>query len=336
MSLGVLAVGFGSSGLNLKIKIILGGITMQVSFHNLVSKAFIAAALFFGLSSFAAADAFKLGAASCGGECHEAELEVWEGSPHNASFEKFDDPSDELTEKVDAILAAVGEEDMTESAVCTNCHFTMIQETADEEPFADSGPSCESCHGAGSEFRDIHSDQDVDYDTRMANAEAAGMIRPNMKFEIAQNCNDCHAMARPEVDGATIAKMIDAGHPIKTTFELVQYSQGSVRHRFYPPDTSVNAEMTQQELAALYVEGQVAQLLAAHKGLKKNANDKYKAAMQTRLDNAKAGLAGVDGSAAFIGSPTLDSAKALVDSIQGKDMTGAVGDKLPDPSTYKE
>ena len=228
---------------------------------SLSSSVAAGAALFLlAFSGAAFSQSFSLGVESCGGECHEAELEVWEGSPHNESFSKFDDPSDELLEKADAILAAVGEEDMTESVVCTNCHFTMIQETADEEPFADSGPSCESCHGAGSEFRDIHSDQDVDYDTRMANAEAVGMIRPTMKFAIAQNCNGCHAMARPEVDGPTIAKMLDAGHPIKTSFELVKYSQGSVRHRFYPPDTSVNAEMTPKELAALYVEGQVAQL----------------------------------------------------------------------------
>lgn len=288
-----------------------------------------------GFCATSAAQGFKLGASTCGGECHEAELGVWENSPHNASFDKFDDPSDELTEKIDGILAAVGEEDMTESAVCTNCHFTMTQESADEEPFADSGPSCESCHGAGSEFKDVHSDQDVDYDQRMAKAESLGMIRPNMKFDIASNCNGCHAMARPEVDGPTIAKMIDAGHPIKTEFELVKYSQGSVRHRFYAPDTSVNAKMTKQELAALYVEGQIAQLLAAHQGLQKKANDKYKSAMQTRADNAKKALASVDGSAAFIGSPTASAAKSLVKSLSEKDLSDAVGDQLPDPGDYK-
>lgn len=282
-----------------------------------------------------AEDNFSLGAPSCGGECHEAELEVWEGSPHNASFDKFDDPSDELTEKIDAILEAVGSDDMTESPVCTNCHFTMIKEEADEEAFADSGPSCESCHGPGSEFREIHSDQDVDYDQRMANAEAAGMIRPNMKFEIATNCNGCHAMATPGIDGETIAKMLDAGHPINPAFELVKYSQGSVRHRFYEPDTTVNAEMTQQELASLYLEGQIAQLLAAHKGLQKSSNEQYTVAMQLRANNAKQALSSIDGSAAFTGSPTEASARALVETIKSKDYTDKVANKLPKPSDYK-
>lgn len=282
-----------------------------------------------------AEDAFKLGADTCGGECHEAELEVWQGSPHQLSFEKFDDPSDDLAEKVEAILEAVGSDDMTESPVCTTCHFTMVQEAADEEPYADSGPSCESCHGAGSKFKDVHSDQDVEYDQRMAKAESLGMIRPTMKFDIAQNCNGCHAMERPEVDGATIDKMISAGHPIKADFELVQYSQGAVRHRFYEPDTTVNAKMTKPELAHLFVEGQLAQYLAAHKSLKKSPNAEYQAVMQTRVNNAKAALAPVPGADAFLGNPSAGAARTLLGTLKNVDLTDKVGSSLPAESTYK-
>lgn len=287
------------------------------------------------ISTASAQDAFKLGPDTCGGECHEAELEVWQASPHQQSFEKFDDPDDDLTNKVDAILEAVGADDMTESPVCTTCHFTMVQEAADEEPYADSGPSCESCHGAGSEFKDVHSDQDVDYDQRMAKAESLGMIRPTMKFDIAQNCNGCHAMERPEVDGATIDKMISAGHPIKPDFELVRYSQGAVRHRFYAPDTTVNSKMTKPELAHLFVEGQLAQYLAANKSLNKSPNADYKAVMQTRVDNAKAALASVPGADGFLGSPSADAARSLLGSLKGVDLSDKVGASLPAEGTYK-
>ena len=287
------------------------------------------------ISFTAQAEAYKVGTATCGGECHQAELEVWEASPHQASFNKFDDPSDKLTEKVDAILASVGDDDMTESTTCTNCHFSMIQDDEGEDPYADSGPSCESCHGAGSEFKDIHSDQDADYETRMAESESLGMTRPHMKFAIAKNCNGCHAMARDEIDGDTIAKMIDAGHPISTKFELAQYSQGAVRHRFYAPDTSVNADMTTAELSNLFVQGQIAQLLAAHNSLNKSSNAKYTAAMQTRKSSAAAALGKIDGSAAFIANPTEASAQALVDATKGKDLSDAVGSLLPDPGSYK-
>lgn len=306
---------------------------------NLSNKSLVAA---FGvaiaavtLAFSAQAESYKIGTATCGGECHQAELEVWENSPHQASFNKFDDPSDELTEKVDAILAAVGDDDMTESSTCTNCHFSMIQDGPGEDAYADSGPSCESCHGAGSEFKDVHSDQDADYDTRMAEAEALGMTRPHMKFAIAKNCNGCHAMARDEIDGDTIAKLIDAGHPINPKFELTRYSQGAVRHRFYAPDTSVNAKMTPKELANLFVQGQIAQLLAAHNSLNKSSNAKYAAAMKERKASATAALSKVAGSEAFLANPTEAAAQALVDATKDKDLTAAVGALLPDPSTYK-
>ena len=313
---------------------------MNVSMRDRKNKQFalLIASLLLGalVSTYAnAQESFKLGADTCGGECHEAELEIWQESPHQQSFDKFDDPDDELTAKIDKILAAVGSDDMTESPVCTNCHFTMVQEAADEDPYADSGPSCESCHGAGSEFKDIHSDQDVAYDGRMANAEKLGMIRPTMKFDIAQNCNDCHAMARPEVDGETIDKMVSAGHPIKPDFELVRYSQGAVRHRFYEPDTTVNAKMTKPELAHLFVEGQLAQYLAAHKSLSKSSNSDYKAVMQTRKNNAKTGLGPVPGSQAFLDNPSSEAARALLKTLKGLDLSDKVGASLPSEDSYK-
>lgn len=156
-----------------------------------------------------------------------------------------------------------------------------------------------------------------------------------MKFDIAQNCNDCHAMARPEVDGETIDKMVSAGHPIKPDFELVRYSQGAVRHRFYEPDTTVNAKMTKPELAHLFVEGQLAQYLAAHKSLSKSSNSDYKAVMQTRKNNAKTGLGPVPGSQAFLDNPSSEAARALLKTLKGLDLSDKVGASLPSEDSYK-
>ena len=279
------------------------------------------------------AENFNLGASNCE-ECHQAEYEVWESSPHEVSFEKFDDPSDELSEKVESILAAVGDEDMSESTTCTICHFTMVKEEADEEAWVESGPSCESCHGAASGFRDIHSEKEDDYDTRMAEAESLGMIRPHMKLAIATNCNGCHAMARDEIDGETIGKMLDAGHPINPEFELVRYSQGAVKHRFYEPDTSVNADMTPPELANLFVQGQLAQLLAASQSLTKSDNQNYKSTMQQRIDSATAALSVLPQAAAFVANPSKEGAEAVISAIKDADLTDAVGSMLPDPESY--
>jgi hypothetical protein len=77
------------------------------------------------------------------------------------------------------------------------------------------------------------------------------------------------------LDGDTLAKMLGAGHPLKTEFELVLYSQGSVRHRFYPPNVNQNSEMTAPELARLFVEGQAAKLVSATDALSKSSDAKY-------------------------------------------------------------
>ena len=283
----------------------------------------------------ASAEDFNLGATNCE-ECHQAEYDVWASSPHEVSFEKFDDPSVELSDTVESILDAVGDEDMTESATCTVCHFTLIKEEPDEEAYVDSGPSCESCHGAASGFRDIHSEKEDDYDTRMAESEGLGMIRPHMKLAIANNCNGCHAMARDEIDGATITAMLDAGHPINADFELVRYSQGAVKHRFYEPDTSVNADMTSSELANLFVQGQLSQFLAASQSLTKSDHPDYKSAMQKRLQSAKDALSAVPAAAGFLANPSEGEALAVIDAIKDSDLSEAVDSLLPDPDSYIE
>ena len=70
---------------------------------------------------------------------------------------------------------------------------------------------------------------------RVTGSQEAGLIWPSMQFELAENCMTCHGLAHPSLKADDLAKMLGAGHPINTDFELVKYSQGSVRHRHYPP-----------------------------------------------------------------------------------------------------
>jgi len=97
---------------------------------------------------------------------------------------------------------------------------------------------------------------------RIAEARKAGMVWSFMTYDIAANCSECHGLAHPKLSGEVLAKMLDAGHPSEPDFELVRYSQGTVRHRFYPPDYSKNAEMSPAELARLFVVGQAAKLVS--------------------------------------------------------------------------
>ena len=164
------------------------------------------------------------------------------------------------------------------------------------------------------------------------------MIWSFMHYDIASNCNTCHGLAHPDLDGAVLATMLEAGHPINPDFELVAYSQGEVRHRFYPPDISTNAQMNKAELARFYVVGQAAKLVSASAAAAKSDNPDYQAAQQTRISDATKALSAVTSvpeAGALIASPSEANARKLVAAIQDKDLSGEVGSLVPAQSTYK-
>jgi hypothetical protein len=302
-------------------------------------------AFFFSfLSRPAQAEPYAQGAETCQ-SCHQAEYQVWGETKHFAAFrEVHRNPKAQ-----DILLAVGGDANMKRNATCTLCHYTMVQEGPGAPAAAKSGPSCERCHGASSDWLSIHNDyggptatkesETPEHKTeRIANAKAAGWIASFMKYDIASNCMECHGLAHPSLDGATLAKMLGAGHPLNPEFEFVQYSQGSVRHRFYPPDTTVNAETTPVELARLFVTGQAAKLVSAAQAQAKSDNPDYQAAQKKRADDAVQVLSAVKSvpeAQALVASPTDENARALVDAIADKDLSAEVGALLPDQASYK-
>jgi hypothetical protein len=293
------------------------------------------------------ADPFIKGARLCE-ECHEEEFRVWEKTKHFTSFRTVHrEPKDSAKPSPKKILKAVGgQKRMKRNETCYLCHYTLEQKEAGAKPAIKSGTSCESCHGASSDWLAIHDnyggktikrDQEAaDHKAkRVADSKAAALIWPFMKYEIAENCMTCHGLANPHLKADDLAKMLGAGHPINPEFELVKYSQGSVRHRYYAPNMSVNAEMTPKELAELYVIGQAAALVSATGAMSKSDEAKYKEAQNKRVENAKAILKNIPEAAGLLASPTRENALKLSKAIAGKDLTSIVGSKLPAKSDYK-
>lgn len=290
----------------------------------------------FGVPNAASA-AFKVGATKCQ-ECHTAEAKVWEGTKHFKSYKSIH--KDKRAKK---IVKAIGDKRMKKSETCAICHYTAAQKDASAKPKLVSGPSCESCHGAASDWIAIHNDygKGVKRDgesaahkaDRIKKAIAAGMVRPERLFDVASNCMDCHGLANPALDAKDAAAMLDNEHPLNPNFELVEYSQGSVRHRFYPPDVTVNKEMTDAEKSQMYVIGQAAALVSATNAISKSDHAKYKAAQEKRIATAKAALEAVKGqvpeAAKLLADPTAANGRALAEAVKGKDLSGAVGGKLP-------
>lgn len=293
------------------------------------------------------AEPFVKGAKLCE-ECHEEEFKVWSKTQHFKSFRSVHrEPKDASKPSPKKILKAVGgQKRMKRNKTCYLCHYTLQKKDAGAKHQVKSGTSCESCHGASSDYMDIHGDyggKDVKREAesadhkakRIADSKAAGLIWPSMKYEIAENCMTCHGLANPDLKADDLAKMLGAGHPINPEFELVKYSQGSVRHRHYPPNMKTNAEMTPKEQAEFFVIGQAAALVSATSVMSKSSEAKYIEAQKTRAENAKAALAGVAEAADLLASPSRANALKLAAAIAGKDLTGAVGSKLPAKGDYK-
>ena len=270
--------------------------------------------------------------------CHAAEVEVWEGTVHAKSYKTL-----HKSEKAKALLSAVGtEESMKRDPLCISCHYSLRQKSASAKPKAKEGPSCESCHGPSSDWIDLHNDYG-DFASaeeepaehrrqRLANAEAAGMIGAFNIFGIASNCTSCHGLSRPDVDGDSLAAMFANGHPLNGEFELVEYSQGSVRHRFYPPDLETNAEMSIAEQSRLFVIGKAAQIVAADRAVALAPDGDYKAAQQAIAAAARNSLAAVKDNpavSAFLANPGEESGRTLAAELEKIDLSKQVGGLLP-------
>jgi hypothetical protein len=299
--------------------------------------AVLAAALLCSLAGAAGAQPFNLGPQACA-ECHKPEYEVWQKTDHAEGYKEF-----HRKKEVRDILKVVGGRSPKQSEVCLACHYTVAKKDAAAKPDDVAGPSCESCHGPGSDYIKIHNDfggpnvkkeQETPQhrEQRIAAARKAGMIWPDLaRYDVVDNCYSCHSMGRAKVDGAKLAEMIEAGHPV-SEFEYIQYGQGEVRHRFYPPDTTVNKELSPKEKAEWYAIGQAAALVNATEALTKVNSGKFAEAQKARIDKAKSILGKIPEAQKVLQQPTDENGRAFAQAIRGKDLTTAVG---PVPTNYK-
>ncbi len=287
---------------------------------------------------------FNEGAKKCS-ECHEQEFDVWKKSPHFTSFKKV-----HKSKEAKKILKAVGEKSMKRSDICVSCHYTKIQKTASAKAKVKSGPSCESCHGPSSDWRDIHNDfggpkvkagdeAPAHKTKRLADAEAKGMVASRMVYRVSKQCMACHGMANPKLDAGIMAKMLKAGHPVEADFDVVKYSQGKIRHRFVPPNVTTNSTLDKAGTARLYLGGQAAALVTASAVKGKVSDAKFNSVQEKRIQTARKALMAVKGSvpaaAKLLASPTDENALAFEAAIQGKDLSAKVAALLPKASSYK-
>jgi hypothetical protein len=154
-------------------------------------------AVIFGVTPTDAAD--YVGAKKCK-MCHIKQYKAWEKTTMADSFENLK-PGVKADAKKKASLDA--DKDYTHDAGCLKCHTTGYGQpggfTSIEETPKLAGVQCESCHGPGSEYKNLMK-KNKEY--KLDEAKAQGLIRPE---DDEAGCMVCHGADSPfneKVDAA--------------------------------------------------------------------------------------------------------------------------------------
>ena len=191
-------------------------------------------------------------------KCHAHETEVWKRTPHFQTFEQL-----HRNPRATEISRLMGERTPKRSDSCVNCHYTTAVKNGRTRVV--SGISCESCHGAAEDWVNLHNDyggptatretESVEHRReRVAISMEAGMRNPRNIYSIARSCLQCHTVPNEKL-------VNHAGHLAGSKdFELVSWSQGSIRHRFVSGGEKVNQANSPERLRVMYVAGKIADL----------------------------------------------------------------------------
>ncbi|MDX1503118.1 MAG: multiheme c-type cytochrome [Thermoanaerobaculia bacterium] len=206
-------------------------------------------------------DPAKIVTAERCGECHTSEVEVWEKTGHATGFKTL-----HRKEQAAQIAGKLGFRLIKRQSFCFRCHYTAVVD--DDSLKVVSGVSCESCHGAGRDWIEVHSDYGAGNDfatepaahrqARIARSRELGMRRPSDLYPVVANCFSCHTVPYEELVNV-------GGHTTGTAdFEFVKLSQGEIRHNFLdstrrdlPP---ANAERPPERKRVMYVMGRALDL----------------------------------------------------------------------------
>ena len=197
-----------------------------------------------------------MGVQSCE-KCHTSEVNIWKQTPHSTTYLT-------LHRKAEAqqIARKLNIASFKSDSNCIQCHYTMQQQ--DDRLHAISGVSCESCHGAAADYISIHNDYGSGATRqsegrehrrdRLLTSIKAGMRNPVNVYMVAQSCLRCHTV--PD------EKLVNVGgHSAGSLdFELVSWSQGSVKHRFLDSANGDNKEAAPERLRLLFVAGLIADM----------------------------------------------------------------------------
>ncbi len=260
-------------------------------------------------------DPTKVLTAEACGECHIAEFEVWEKTPHATGFKTL-----HRKQQAETIARKMGFRLIKRDSLCFSCHYTPVVD--DDRIRVVSGVSCESCHGASADWIDVHNDYGAGRDYRSEPAEArrereeksrsAGMRRPSDLYPVVANCFSCHTVPSEELVNV-------GGHTTGSGgFEFVEWSQGKIRHNYLDVvrtgNPGPNATRPMERRRAMYVVGRALDLEFGLRGLAVAKEDGvYAKAMSRRVRSALAEVRAIASEAAL---PDVEEMVRTVQSVR--------------------
>ncbi|MEE9293207.1 MAG: multiheme c-type cytochrome, partial [Acidobacteriota bacterium] len=274
--------------------------------------------------------------------CHVREIEAWKQTRHFSTF--VDRHRSERAKEIQANLGRAGAKaSMKRSKDCRQCHYTS--QIANGRLRPRWGVSCESCHGAGRDWNNIHNKLGGDAagktmrwgegrkedaagrEARLTAAAGKGMIHSEMLYEIATNCFGCHTVPNESL-------VNNGKHRAGSDFDLVMWSQGEVRHNYLSspgaPDSPTNRAATQKEKRTRYVIGAMVDLEFTLRNLA-NVAEKGGAFHTAMVERANRARAKVDAILKAVAIPDLSAAVKAVPSpvtegtAIGSDLAESIG-----------
>ena len=191
-------------------------------------------------------------------KCHGQELAIWRQTAHFLHLQRV---AAEAGSR--GIAQRMGLRSIKRGDLCIQCHYTLQKKGARDKAIA--GVSCESCHGAAADWIAVHNDYGGPTATkesetaehraqRLKQSMEHGMRNPANLYLIARSCCSCHMVSHEALVNV-------GGHNAGSDeFELVSWSQGSLRHNFQSSGGLANQPSSRERLRAMYVVGLITKL----------------------------------------------------------------------------
>ncbi len=127
------------------------------------------------------------------GSCHRSQLESWEKTAHATAMDSLA-PKARAEAKRKAKLDP--NKDYRGDPDCVGCHSTGFNHEGGYDPREPSkyltGVGCESCHGAGSEYRLVHRKGGQSFEKKKQTSARQQLVDAGQEFQFEERCASCH------------------------------------------------------------------------------------------------------------------------------------------------